>query len=86
MRLRLVEAREINAPDDVEPLHWRLLTTHKVADSTMAWQTLASTLPRVLGRPRAAWYQARWTIEQLFRVMKSPAFAWAHSRRTLNEM
>jgi hypothetical protein len=58
VQLRLVEAREINQPDGVEPLHWRLLTTHEVTDATMAWQIVA-------------WYQARWTIEQLFRVMKS---------------
>jgi hypothetical protein len=58
VRLRLVEARETNAPDGVEPLHWRLLTTHEVTDAAMAWQSVA-------------WYQARWTIEQLFRVMKS---------------
>ena len=77
VRLRLVEARETNALEGVEPLHWRLLTTHKVPGAAIAWQTLGSTLPRVLGRPRAAWYQARWTIEQLFRVMKSPAFAGA---------
>jgi IS4 transposase len=31
---------------------------HEVADEAKAWQIVA-------------WYQARWTIEQLFRVMKS---------------
>jgi hypothetical protein len=58
VRLRLVEAREVNSPEGVEPLHWRLLTTHEVTDTATAWQIVA-------------WYQARWTIEQLFRVMKS---------------
>ena len=58
VRFRLVEVREINAPADVEPLHWRLLTTHEVADVTKAWQIVS-------------WYQARWSIEQLFRVSKS---------------
>jgi hypothetical protein len=58
VRLRLVEVRESEPPAGVEPLHWRLLTTHEVADAAAAWQIVA-------------WYQARWTIEQLFRVMKS---------------
>jgi Transposase DDE domain len=58
VRLRLVEVREMEPPEGVEPLHWRLLTTHEVADADKAWQVVA-------------WYQARWTIEQLFRVMKS---------------
>ncbi len=58
VRLRVVEAREIHPPADVEPLHWRLLTTHKIADAAAAWQIVG-------------WYQLRWVIEQLFRVMKS---------------
>jgi hypothetical protein len=58
VRLRLVEVREVDPPEGVEPLLWRLLTTHDVADAEQAW--------RVVG-----WYQARWTIEQLFRVTKS---------------
>jgi hypothetical protein len=58
VRLRLVEVREIAAPEGAEPLHWRLLTTHEVADAEKAWEIVG-------------WYQARWTIEQLFRVMKS---------------
>lgn len=58
VRLRLVEVRETNPPADVEPVHWRLLTTHDVADAAKAWQIVA-------------WYQARWNIEQLFRVTKT---------------
>jgi len=58
VRLRLVEVREIDPSDGVEPLHWRLLTTHDVVDAEKAWQIVD-------------WYQARWTIEQLFRVTKS---------------
>jgi Transposase DDE domain len=56
--LRLVEVREINPPEGVEPLHWRLLTTHEVNTEADAWRIVA-------------WYKARWIIEQLFRVMKS---------------
>jgi hypothetical protein len=65
VRLRLAEVREVEPPDGVEPLHslplrrrGRLLTTHDVADTEKAWQIVG-------------WYQARWTIEQLFRVTKS---------------
>jgi hypothetical protein len=58
VRLRLVEVAEIDPPAGAEPLHWRLLTTHSIADATEAWQIVD-------------WYQARWIIEQLFRVMKS---------------
>jgi hypothetical protein len=58
VRLRLVEVREPDPPEGVEPLHWRLLTTHDVADVTMVWRIVA-------------WYQMRWTVEQLFRVTKS---------------
>jgi len=58
VRLRLVELREIEPPEGVEPLHWRLLTTHEIADAAAAWQIVD-------------WYQLRWIIEQLFRVMKS---------------
>ena len=58
VRLRLIEVREVNPPEGVEPLHWQLLTTHDVADAAKAWQIVG-------------WYQARWIIEQLFRVTKS---------------
>jgi hypothetical protein len=55
--LRLVEVREIDAPDGFQPVVWRLLTTHAVDGSEMAWQIVD-------------WYRQRWTIEQLFRTMK----------------
>jgi hypothetical protein len=58
LRLRLVEVREVAPPEGVEPLHWRLLTTHEIADTAAAW--------RIVG-----WYQRRWIVEQLFRAMKS---------------
>ena len=55
--LRLVEVVERNPPEGVDPLHWRLLTTHAIADAAAAWQIVE-------------WYKLRWTIEQLFRLMK----------------
>jgi hypothetical protein len=58
VRLRLVDVRETNPPAGVEPLHWRLLSTHEITGPTGAWQVVG-------------WYQLRWVIEQLFRVMKS---------------
>jgi len=56
--LTLVEVIERDPPEGVEPVHWRLLTTHTVADVAVAWQIVD-------------WYKMRWTIEQLFRLMKS---------------
>jgi Transposase DDE domain len=56
--LRLVEVVERDPPGGVEPVHWRLLTTHAVADLAAAWQIVD-------------WYRLRWIIEQLFRLMKT---------------
>jgi len=56
--LRLVEVVERAPPEGVEPVRWRLLTTHAVRDPDAAWQIVD-------------WYRRRWTIEQLFRLMKS---------------
>lgn len=55
--LRLVEVVERDPPDGVEPIHWRLLTTHRVGEASMAWRIVD-------------WYRRRWMIEQLFRLMK----------------
>jgi hypothetical protein len=56
--LRLIELREIDPPQDAEPVHWRLMTTHAIADVAAAWEIVR-------------WYRLRWVIEQMFRVMKS---------------
>jgi hypothetical protein len=56
--LNLVEVVELEPPAGSEPVHWRLLTTHDVDAVAAAWQIVE-------------WYKARWTIEQLFRVMKT---------------
>jgi hypothetical protein len=65
--LRAIEGREIGAPPGVEPLLWRLLTTHAIADATAAWCIID-------------WYRLRWTIEQLFQVMKSRVCSWKTAR------
>ena len=59
--LWLVEAREIDPPEQVEPAHWQLLTTLGVADLAAA-------------RHVTHCYRQRWTIEQLFRTMKTKGF------------
>ncbi len=59
--LTLVEAREIDPPHDAPAAHWRLLTTHTVAD--------AADARRIVG-----FYRQRWTIEQLFRTLKTHGF------------
>jgi hypothetical protein len=56
--LAVVDVREINAGAGVEPLHWRLLTSHEIASVEDAW--------RIVG-----WYKQRWIIEQFFRVLKT---------------
>lgn len=57
----LVIAREINPPPGQEPALWLLLTTHQVNDIADA--------RRIIG-----FYRLRWTIEQLFRTMKTKGF------------
>jgi Transposase DDE domain len=59
--LTLVETREVDPPDGVTPVHWRLLTTHPVATLAQACEI-------------TGFYRQRWTIEQLFRVMKTKGF------------
>jgi hypothetical protein len=59
--LTLVEAREVDPPEAATPVHWRLLTTHTV--------TRLEDACRMTG-----FYRQRWTIEQLFRVMKTKGF------------
>jgi hypothetical protein len=56
-----VEAREVDPPTDGAVAHWRLLTTYSVTDLATA-------------RRITAIYRQRWTIEQLFRVMKTKGF------------
>ena len=61
VRLTLVEAHEIDPPAGIEAAHWRLLTTHNVNDIADA--------RRIVG-----FYRQRWTIEQLFRTLKTQGF------------
>jgi hypothetical protein len=57
VRLSLIELSEPDPPQGSEPITWRLLTTHPVANTDAAWQIVD-------------WYRARWIIEQLFRLLK----------------
>jgi hypothetical protein len=72
VRLWLADVREVDPPEAVEPLHWRLVTTHEITDTAKAWQVVG-------------WYQARWTIEQLFRVMKSQGLQLEDSQLATGE-
>jgi hypothetical protein len=52
-----VEALEISPPAGQKPIHWRLLTTHRVESIEKALQIIL-------------WYRWRWRIEQLFATLK----------------
>jgi hypothetical protein len=56
--LWVVDVGEVDPPAGVEPLHWRLLTSHEITTLDQAHQIVA-------------WYRLRWIIEQVFRSMKS---------------
>jgi molybdopterin-guanine dinucleotide biosynthesis protein len=56
--LNFVEVVELHPPKGCKPIHWLLLTTHKVKSAADAWQIVA-------------WYKLRWIIEQFFRSMKT---------------
>ena len=57
VRMWAVAARERNAPEGVEPIVWRLFTTHRIATSAEAARSIN-------------YYRYRWWREQLFRVLK----------------
>jgi hypothetical protein len=59
--LNLVDLREIDPPAGVDAVHWRLLTTHPVTSTADALVV-------------ADLYRRRWSIEQLFRTMKTQGF------------
>lgn len=67
VELSLIEVVERDPPAEVEPLHWYLLTTHAVSDPAAAWQIVN-------------WYKKRWTIEQLFRILKTQGLRLEDSR------
>jgi hypothetical protein len=58
LNLWVVDVQEVDPPEGVEPVHWRLLTTHEVTTLEQARQIVV-------------WYRMRWIIEQVFRSMKS---------------
>ena len=66
LTLTAVEVVEENPPPGEEPILWRLLTTHKVASLEEA-------------RWIVDLYRLRWTIEQLFRTLKSQGIALEES-------
>lgn len=61
LQLTLVDVREQDPAAGIEPLHWRLLTTHAVTTAEEAWRIVD-------------WYKQRWLIEQFFRVLKKQGF------------
>jgi len=66
LTLTAVEVAEENPPPGEDPILWRLLTTHRVASLEDA-------------RRIVDWYRLRWTIEQLFRTLKSQGIALEES-------
>jgi IS4 transposase len=71
LTLRMVDVREVGVPAGEDPVHWRLLTTHQVEDTAKALEIVL-------------WYRRRWTIEQLFRTLKTQGLVrrrgWISSR------
>jgi hypothetical protein len=59
--LTLVDVRETFKPEDGEPIHWRLLTTHAV--------TSVEDARRIVDL-----YRLRWRIEEYFRTLKTAGF------------
>jgi hypothetical protein len=59
LTLRVVDVREVDPPEDLQDrIHWCLLTTHAVTTTADAMRIVK-------------WYRLRWTVEQIFRTMKT---------------
>ena len=64
--LHLVDVREVGAPDAVQPIHWRLLTSHDVSSHDVSSLGTA--------RKMLDYYRKRWIIEDYFRTLKTAGF------------
>lgn len=64
LTINCIQARELqeSIPEGEKGIEWRLLTNHVVESVADALQCIR-------------WYQCRWYIEELFRVLKSKGFA-----------
>ena len=69
VELYVVDVTEVDAPQGVEKVHWRRLTTHDVTTIDNAKEIVR-------------WYRLRWTIEQVFRTLKSAAMQTDDSQVT----
>ena len=56
--MRVIEVREVNAPADIEPLHWVLLTSEPVEDFDDAWMIIG-------------WYEKRPVVEDYHKCLKT---------------
>jgi hypothetical protein len=61
IEVTVVDVRETSKLADSAPIHWRLLTTHAVADVAQARRIVEC-------------YRMRWTIEEYFRTLKTAGF------------
>jgi hypothetical protein len=59
--LTMVDVRETSKPEDGEPIHWRLLTTHEVTSLGRACRIVEL-------------YRLRWIIEEFFHTLKTAGF------------
>ena len=57
----IVETKEINPPAHIKPLHWTLITSCEVKNMEDALQIIT-------------WYEARWSIEEFYRILKKENF------------
>jgi hypothetical protein len=61
IEVTVVDVRETSKPTDSAPIHWRLITTHEVANFDQA-------------RRIVDLYRMRWTIEEYFHTLKTAGF------------
>ena len=61
LSLHFIDVRECHPVEGMEPLHWRLLTTHRIGNIGEALDLIG-------------FYRRRWAIEQLFRTLKTQGF------------
>jgi hypothetical protein len=65
--LHAIDVREIEPPEGVEPVHWRLLSSAPVETAAAAHKAIAD-------------YRGRWHIEQFFRTLKSQGLGLEESQ------